>query len=92
MSGAAILDLLAPLLALTAGLAGGWAFFASLRRGVERWLAGGAGATLLLLQALRLLLMAALLAVAALAGAVPLLAATLGVLLARQLVLRRETA
>ena len=76
-------------LALVAGGAGGWLFFASLRRTVDLWLSGGAATRALALHLGRFVVLGAVLAGAALAGALPLLAATAGVLLARALVLRR---
>ena len=76
-------------LALAAGVAAGWFFFATLRRTVELWLAGGSAPRALALQLGRFAVLGAVLAATAVAGTWPLLAAAAGVLLARAAVLRR---
>ncbi len=80
-----------PLLAafwLLAGLAGGTAHFGLLRWNTRLYLAGGSVARALGVQALRLAATTVLLAFAAWHGALPLLLAAIGVVLARLLVLR----
>jgi hypothetical protein len=72
---------------LLGGLAGGTAHFALLRWNTRLYLGGGLGRALGV-QALRMLVTAVLLAFAAWHGAMPLLLAAIGVLLARPLVLR----
>lgn len=72
---------------LLAGLAVGAAHFALLRRNAALFLTGSI-AHALGMQALRMVLTTALLAFAVWHGALPLLLAALGVLLARALVLR----
>ena len=81
------IDWLAAVIALAAGLVFGLAFFASLRRTLRyyadgRPIAGG------LLHGLRFLVLAVVLAGAAQFGALPLLTCTLGLFVARRLVLR----
>ncbi|MCA0942029.1 ATP synthase subunit I [Salipiger pacificus] len=76
-------------LALCLGFALGWAHFASLRRVTGLYLDGGPPWRALALQLGRLGLLAAGLLGLALLGTLPLLAGTLGLLLARQVVLRR---
>ncbi len=76
-------------LALCLGFALGLLHFASLRRVTGLYLDGGPPWRALALQLGRLALLAAGLVGLALLGALPLLAGTLGLLLARQLVLRR---
>ena len=73
---------------LAAGIAGGSVHFALLRWNTRLYLAGANVARALGVQAARLAAVAALLVVAALHGAMPLLAAAIGVVLARLLVLR----
>ena len=77
-------------IALIAGTLVGGVFFVSLARSVRWWLDPGvARARVLALTGLRFALLLALLVVSAKAGALPLLAATLGVLAARALVMWR---
>jgi hypothetical protein len=81
----------APLLAvfwLLAGVAGGTAHFALLRWNTRLYLTGGSMARALGAQVLRLVATALLLAFAAWHGALPLLLAAIGVVVARLLVLR----
>jgi hypothetical protein len=73
---------------LLVGLAGGTAHFALLRWNTRLYLTGGSVARPLGVQALRLAATTVLLAFAAWHGAMPLLLAAIGVLLARLLVLR----
>ncbi|HVC60706.1 MAG TPA: ATP synthase subunit I [Acetobacteraceae bacterium] len=73
---------------LLAGAAGGTAHFALLRWNTRLYLAGGGVARALGVQALRMAATGALLGFAAWHGGVPLLLATIGVSLARLLVLR----
>jgi N-ATPase, AtpR subunit len=70
-----------------AGFGCGWAYFAALREGCARLLAGRRG--VLMLAGLRLLTVAALLIFAAHRGAAALLATFAGFLLARSLVVGR---
>ncbi|SDH70107.1 ATP synthase subunit I [Alloyangia pacifica] len=85
--------LLAPyplaVLALCFGFALGLLHFASLRRVTGLYIDGGPPWRALALQLGRLALLAGVLVGLALLGALPLLAGTLGLLLARQLVLRQ---
>ncbi|MCA0920139.1 ATP synthase subunit I [Pseudooceanicola nanhaiensis] len=81
--------LLLAALALAAGTGAGIVHFASLRRVTALYLEGGLAARTVALQLLRLALLAALLVGLALLGALPLLCGTLGLLLGRQIVLRR---
>lgn len=76
------------LLWLLLGVAGGGAHFALLRWNATLYVAGGSLAQAVATQALRMAATAAMLAFAAWHGALPLLAAAVGVLLARLLVLR----
>lgn len=73
---------------LLAGLAGGTAHFVLLRWNTRLYLAGGSVACALGVQAFRMAVTALLLGFAAWHGALPLLLAALGVLVARPLVLR----
>jgi hypothetical protein len=74
---------------LLAGVAGGTAHFVLLRWNTRLYLGGGSVGRALGVQALRMVVTALLLAFAAWhGGALPLLLATIGVLLARLLVLR----
>jgi hypothetical protein len=73
---------------LLAGLTGGIAHFALLRWNTRLYLGGGSVARALGAQALRLAGTTLLLGFAAWHGALPLLLATVGVMLARLLVLR----
>ncbi|NDW00133.1 ATP synthase subunit I [Salipiger sp. PrR002] len=77
-------------LALCLGFALGWAHFASLRRVTDLYLESGPAWRALALQLGRLAVLAGVLVGLALLGALPLLAGTLGLLLARQMVLRRS--
>ena len=81
--------LLSCALAAAGGFAGGWLFFATLRRTVDLWLRGGSAGTALALHLGRFVVLAALLSAAAMAGVWPLLSATLGLLLARHALLSR---
>ena len=77
-------------MALFAGLLVGGVFFVSLARSVRWWLDPAVPrARVLALTGLRFVLLLALLGASARAGALPLLTATLGVLSARALVMRR---
>ncbi len=91
MTLSALLDtpLLAAALALVLGFGVGVVHFASLRRVTALYLEGGPLARTIALQLGRLVLLGGLLVGLAMAGALPLLAGALGVLLARQAVLRR---
>lgn len=73
---------------VSVGLALGLAYFASLRRNV-RLFADGRPVAAGLLQAGRFVLLAGTLAGLAQFGAIPLLSGTLGLLIGRQLVMRR---
>jgi hypothetical protein len=73
---------------LLLGIAGGTAHFALLRWNTRLYLTGGNVARALGVQVLRLAATTALLAFAVWHGAVPLLFATIGVVVARLLVLR----
>ena len=78
------------LLALFAGVLVGGVFFVALARSVEGWLDPAVSRRrVLAITALRFALLLALLVGSAMAGALPLLTATLGVLAARVLVVRR---
>ncbi|SDL24486.1 ATP synthase subunit I [Aliiruegeria lutimaris] len=76
-------------LGFAAGLALGFAHFASLRRIVTLYLSGAAPARALALQLVRFAVLVAALAALARIGATPLLAGALGLLAARTVVLRR---
>ena len=76
-------------LAFVAGFGLGLVHFASLGRVSALFLAGGSPVRALALQFARLALLAGFLVLAARLGAAPLLAAALGVLIARAVVLRR---
>ncbi len=73
------------------GAAAGAAYFLGLRFNTALYLAGRPGPALAL-QAARLLLLGVVLAGVALCGALPLLAAALGLLIARQAIVRRARA
>ena len=76
---------------LLAGLLAGAAHFALLRQNVRLYLRPGSVGWAIGLQALRLVLLAGVLVVLVRQGALPLLLGSLGVLLARPIVLRRMT-
>ncbi len=76
---------------LIAGLLAGGLHFALLRRNTELYLRPRGLGRGIALQALRLALLAGVLVVLARQGALPLLLGALGVLVARQLVLRGTT-
>ena len=81
--------LVAIIAALAVGVAMGLFHFQSLRRAADAF-AEGRAVSALALQTLRLAAMAAFLFGAAYAGAFPLLAAALGILIGKAAVLRRE--
>ncbi len=76
-------------LCLAAGLGAGVLYFRSLFWSVQRFAHGGRATPAIALGLLRFALLGGLLALAATQGALPLLAAALGVLIARALVARR---
>lgn len=77
------------LLGFALGIALGLAHFASLRRVTAMYLSGGSPSRAVLLQLARLSLLGGMLLLFAQFGAAPLLASALGVLIAREIVLRR---
>ena len=77
------------LLGFALGIALGLAHFASLRRVTAMYLSGGSPVRAVLLQLARLALLGGVLLLFAQLGAAPLLASALGVLIAREAVLRR---
>lgn len=81
---------LAPAIAVFAGCATGWIYFRLLGQGIAHLLTPGQRRRGLALHGLRFVLMGALLFGAVQAGALALLGAFAGVLLARHLVLRHE--
>jgi F1F0 ATPase subunit 2 len=80
------LDLLAH---LTAGIALGILYFRGLWRNVRRFAGGGRAAAIIALMIGRFALLGGLLTLASLEGALPLLVMTLGVFIARAVVMRR---
>lgn len=89
MTGLDRIALLQAGIALVGGAALGLLHFGTLRRTVDAF-AGGRTARALLMQLARLGLLAACLFVAARAGALPLLAAALGLLAGRAAIMHRE--
>lgn len=77
-------------LGLAAGLALGLMHFATLRKVTQMYLSGGSYGRAIALQLARLALLAAALSGLALAGAVPLLSAALGLLIGRAVIFRRN--
>lgn len=74
------------------GLALGLFHFATLRKVTALYVAGGSAGRAIALQVARLVLLAAVLAGLALAGAVPLISGAVGLLAGRMIVLRRGRA
>ena len=83
------MNLLADAAGLIAGLAGGTAHFALLRWNTALYLRPSGLSRAIVLQALRLALLAGVLVLLARQGALPLLLGALGVLAGRWIVLRR---
>ena len=85
-----VVTLFAPFAALAIGLAAGLFHFSTLGAVTRLYLQGGFMGRAVALQILRLGLLAAVLAALAFAGAVPLMAGALGLLIGRAIVLRRK--
>ncbi|MCA1529062.1 ATP synthase subunit I [Bradyrhizobium yuanmingense] len=74
---------------LAAGIVLGLMYFGSLRWSVSRFAGGGGAARTIALMVFRFIVLGVVLTLASLAGALHLLAVTLGVFVGRSLILRR---